>query len=369
MATVDEILRHEIELQRFATELLRSKVYPSLDEAYRAVRLILADAETITSPTKLNRITREIKQAIDEPYSKAWADVTKELSALSVAEASIYAGIVGGSTALKVPGKATIQDFINESLMSLRSGNSAKVGLWGEFVKANVSGFTEQVNNLVKLGYTQNATMGQTTAAIRQYAQGIAKSQAEALARTGLVHYMTQARQAMVANNSDLIDREYPLVMFDNRRSQTCSSIYVKYSKIGWPANNSPIGYSPYHPNCRTTIIHKVKGQEAITGEMPAIGAGEDYPADADTKPKYRGRKDSRSGAFEVERVKYGTDLDKWMREQGRPFVADNLGATKAKLFYDGGLSLERMTDTFNRPLSINALMAKYPEAFKKAGI
>jgi hypothetical protein len=100
---------------------------------------------------------------------------------------------------------------------------------------------------------------------------------------------------------------------------------------------------------------------------MPAIGAGADYPDDADKKPVYKGRKDL--GKFKIESVKYGTNLDVWMKEQGFAFVADNLGEARAKLLFDGKLSLARMTDAFGNPLTLEQLKLKDRSSFARAGL
>ena len=60
MNQIQETLKHEVYLQRLATEMVKKKLFPSLDAAYKAIRLILLDAESITSPPKLAAITREI---------------------------------------------------------------------------------------------------------------------------------------------------------------------------------------------------------------------------------------------------------------------------------------------------------------------
>ena len=368
MNQTEEMLKHDIYLQRFATQLVESQLFPSIDATYKLIRLILLDAEEITSITKLNAITREIDKSVSESLSGSWDAVTAELMELAEYEiewATTLLGAVAGQAIAK-PAASTVKDLMNKALMSLSSGSRNKVGVWSEFVSDNIASYAEQVNNLVKVGYINGQTTGQITRAIKQFNDGLARSDAESLARTGVAHYSQQARKEMVKENADVIDREYPLVMFDNRRSIICSGIYMNH-KDGWKAGESPVGYPPYHFRCRTQIIYGIKGQGDPRGNMPAIGAGADYPDDADKKPVYKGRKDL--GKFKIESVKYGTDLDVWMKDQGFAFVADNLGATRAKLLFDGKLSLARMSDAFGNPLTLDQLRQRDAEAFKRAGL
>lgn len=368
MNQVTETLKHEVYLQRLATEMVNKKLFPSLDAAYKAIRLILLDAEAISSPTKLNAVTREITKAVNESLQSGWDDVTKELEAVAVYDAGWNAAVLGAvaEQKLKVPGKGNITDYINKSLMSLTSGQTPKVGTWAEFVSENVSGYAAQVNNLVKAGYVNGATVGQMTSDVRQFNEGLGNQQAETLVRTGQLHYSQQARRAMAEDNSDIIDKEYPVVVFDNRRSITCSSIYINH-KNGWPLGKSPVGYPPYHFQCRTIIIYGINGMGDPRGEMPAIAAGPDYPDDAAKKPVYRGKRDI--GKFKIEQVRYGTNLDNFMKDQGFDYVADNIGTTKAKLLFDGKLSLARMADVYGKPLTIEQLKVKERAAFERAGL
>ncbi len=372
MSQINDALKHEVQLQRVATKLIKGGVYKSLDEAYKAVRLILLDAEKITSPTKLNAVTKKISAAVDEAISRGWAEYTGELETIAIYDAEYYAGMMSSVAGkkLSVPAKKTITDYINKSLMSLSNGQSPKVGVWSEFVSENTSGVAEQINNLVKAGYVNNATVGQMTTSIRQFSENLGKQQAEALARTGLQHYSQQARKAMAEDNLDILDREYPLVTFDNRTSSKCMGISVHYPD-GWEVGKSPVGSFPAHYNCRTIIIYGVKGmgdpRKSI--EKPAVGSGENYPEDSAKKPIYKGRRSNKGGKFNVEQIPASTPFGTWLKSQDRAFVDDVLGPTRAKLFLDGGLDIRRMSDAFGNELSLDALRKIESSAFSKAGI
>jgi len=390
MSKVDSLLAHELQLQRVATELLRKGLYPSLDAAYKAIRAILLEAETITSPTKLKATERAITKAVNEALEKGWSEYTKELTAIAIYDASYYAQLIGaGAVTLKVPGKRSIADYVQSALMSLSSGQVPKVGVWADFVRDNISGYAEQVNNLVKAGYVNNATVQQTARTIKQFSEGLARHQVEALARTGLQHYAQSAREAMIEDNLDIIDREYPIVTFDNRLSSTCRGIAVEYPN-GWEVNKSPVGRPPFHYQCRTTLIVGIKGagDPRIGVKRPAIGSGDNYPKDGlakkkyrelpdgtfeeytdQVKPKYRGRRDSENGRFNVEQVNANIGFGTWLKRQDPVFVQDVLGKTRAELFLKGGLPLDRMSDAMGRQLTLAELIEREKAAFTRAGM
>lgn len=368
MTDINALLRHELSLQRVTTGLINKGLFSSLDEAYAAVRSILLNAETITNERQLNSITRAITQAINESMSQGWATYSSELGEVAIFDASYYAQNIGVPV---VPAANTIQSFIDSALMSLTEGGLPKVGTWAEFVQENTDGLAKQVNNLVKAGYSNNLTVGQIARSIKPYIgnktpdgrfiPGKGGLRAEALARTGVQHYMQSARRAMAAANADIITKEYPLITFDNRTSDKCIGISEKYPN-GWKYNESPVGYPPYHFRCRTSIIFGLKGQgDPRKGvDKPAIGSGDNY----ESGDKYKGRKSSRAGEFEVEQVPADMSFGTWLKSQDRDFVEDVLGKGKANAFLSGKISLERMSDSWGNPLTLEQLKQRYPDAF-----
>lgn len=359
---INSILQHELSIQRVATGLINKGLYPSIDEAVKAVRLILLDAETIKSPTKLNQVTKAIKKAVEESMTPAWDEYSASLLEVAVVDATFFAA---ASELPKVPGSKTIQEFIDTALMSL-SGPTPKVGTWAEFVAENISGMTTQINNLVKAGYVNSATVNQIVSTARQFGEGLSKQQADSLARTGLQHYAQSARRAMADDNADIIGREYPLVTFDNRTSQKCISINVRYPD-GWEHNKSPVGYPPYHFRCRTSVIYGLKGQGDPRKDVTqaGVGSGENY----ESGDKYKGKRNVENQQFKIDQIPADMPFGTWLKKQDVPFVEDVLGVKKAKLFLDGGLPIERMSDATGRELTLKELRSRYGEYFVKAGI
>ena len=56
----DKANRREVYLHRFATHLVNQYTTPNLQAAYKSARMILLDAENITSNTQLNKINNAI---------------------------------------------------------------------------------------------------------------------------------------------------------------------------------------------------------------------------------------------------------------------------------------------------------------------
>ena len=359
---INDYLRQEVQIQRVATDLLKNGLFQSLDEAYAAIRAILLDAESITSATKLNKVEKAIAKAVKQALEDGWATYTDGMTDTAIYSAQWYSEQIGAT----MPGRAGIESYIESSMMSLSSGNLQKVGLWGEFVSKSILDTIEQINNTVRSGYIYGATVQQTIKNIKVFNDGLAKHRIETLARTGLAHYAQQARNAMALDNADIISKEVPLVTFDNRTSSKCIGIDTKYHD-GWPLGESPIGYPPFHPNCRTQIIYWLDGEDDPRKDLKrtAIGSGDNY----ESGDKYKGRKNIKDGEFVIQRVDAGDTFEQWISKQDKAFIEDVLGKTKARLFMQGKLPLSKMSDAYGNPLTLAQLKAANAAAFEAAGI
>jgi hypothetical protein len=389
MALPEDLDQHQVYLARVATNLLRAKLYPSYEEAYKAIRMILLDAETIGSNTKLSAVNKAIAKAIEASTTPAWDETTNELTSLAVYESSYYAQLIGGyaGVRMKTPPQRQVKDWMEKALMALESGKTKEVRFWPEYVSRNQSKLIDDVNNVVRAGYKSGRTLllgvekqsGESEARMLARARlsdaGQGKMNSGALIRTAVQFYANEGRRNMIEANKDLIAREVPFVTFDNRTSEICRSIDVHYAE-GWPVDESPIGYPPFHINCRTQILPLVEGQEMPDGLRPAVGGKDTDAAKArfeakekrtGKKPKYKGKKDL--DMFEIDRIKTSTRYDTWLRKQPRYFIEDVLGETRAKLFIEGRMSMASFSDLTLRQLTIKELAARDDAAFARAGI
>lgn len=374
MSYAEESDRHALYLQRLATGLLNSRVYPSLDKAYKAARLIMLDAENIRNLRQLNIILRKVEASTTKITAAALDEVTKELNSIAIYEASYHAALVGGfaGAELSVPGNKTITDFINESLMSLVSGQRSQTGTWAEFLGNQIASTAKVYNETIKASFVNNESVSQGIARMRMATNGLLRNEYEALVRTGLQHYAVQAREAMAQNNLDILEKRYYNAVFDNRTSLLCAGRHGKT----WLLTDEDYPQIPAHFNCRSSWLMLLKGQDAPSGTRAAIG-GKDTETAAekfekreertDKKVRYRGKRDA--DIFDPGQIKAGTTYDKWLKSQPDWFIESTLGDKRAKLFKEGGLSMSKFTDMTGRTLTLDELMKIDRAAFEKAGL
>lgn len=374
MSLPEDLDRHSIYLGRIATELLRTRIFPSYDAAYKAVRLILLDAETIGSPTKLSLVNKAIAKAIDAATSSAWEETTKELTGLAVYESSYYSELIGGYAGIrmKTPPQRQVKDWMQKALMALESNQRSKAGTWPEFVAGNQGSFISTVQNLVRSGYRNGETVNDMVRNLRPMVDGLLKREAEALVRTAVQFYANEGREQFAVSNKDLLSERVYWATMDNRVTLLCAGRHLKK----WPINAKDYPTIPAHFGCRSQWLFLVEGQEAPDGMKPAIGGKDTEEAErlfkaqeerTGKKPKYKGRKDLNK--FAIEQVKANTKFDTWLKQQPSWFIEDTLGPTRAKLFLEGKLPISSFTDMAGRTLTIDELRQRDADAFRRAGL
>lgn len=355
---LEDTERRAVYLGRLASGLLKAKIMPTLDAAYKAARLILLDAGDNVSITKRNQVAAAIRRAINEIDREGWAEVTKEMEALAIYDAGYYAGLVGSAVSAKLntPADEKITSYINKSIMSLTDGSKIDAGTWSQFVKSKVSSDVDRIDSIIANGYGKGATTKEILRELKILTEGQLTKQAEALVRTGVIHYSNQAREAMFIDND--VDELVFVATLDNRTTLTCSSKDGNRYKIDDPAKPVP----PLHFNCRSTMIPAIAMQDvdtrAAVGGQRSAEAKEEFEQRqelTDKKVRYRGKKDAE--IFKAGQVKY-TQYDEWLRKQPAWFQDSALGKGKAEIFRQGKLSLAQFVDLAGRPLTLAELRA-----------
>lgn len=394
MSIINDSASHELYLARLASGILNDKLYPAQESLYKQVRLLLLDAENITSRKQLATLTKAVKLATQKAMTEAWAETTKELSEVAVYEAAFYAQLLGayGAVELSVPKQKTITDYIDESLMSLHSGSRMNVGTWAEYVNESVSAYAKEYDNQIKAGYVAGESMSQTTKRLRAVTDGVLRRNIETLTRTGMQHYAIQARDAMANDNLDIIDRRYYNTVFDNRRTLLCASRHAKT----WKMDDESYPALPAHYGCRSSWLFLLKGQTELPSTRAAVGGRDTAEAkrlfeekqarlqalrdkraeeraegkvtpETASQVRYKGKADS--NIFKPGQIDANIGVDTWLRDQPAYFIEDTLGKTKAKLFMSGEYKLERFVDATGRSLTIAELKTRDADIFARLGI
>lgn len=370
--------RRTASLLSLANSILKETVNPALESAYKAVRREIADFGEIRSPYQLKRLKKAIDAAFKTEMGAAFDAVTQELNELSALEAVFAAKALelsakngGIDVDIAVPVNKKVEQYVAASIMSLNSRGNVVSGQWDEFTANYSDAASKRIQSVITNLWNQGnlsgnlPTINQMSSAIRQVNDGLNKQKADTLVRTAVNHFSQQGRAAFRDENLDVIEREYPIVTFDNRTSYICISISDKYGQKGWKVGDAPNGYPPYHYNCRTTIGFMLPGQTEPEGTKASVGgkdgelAEERFNARKDrlrkaSQVRYRGKKDS--DVFDPKQISAATPISKWLASQPDWYIKDTLGQTNGQAFIDGKLDLTKLTDKDLKPRTIQEL-------------
>lgn len=169
----------------------------------------------------------------------------------------------------------------------------------------------------------------------------VSRRAANTMTRTAVNHVANASRQVMYEENEDIIIGIRYLAILDNRTTAICRALDGQV----FPIDQGP--RPPQHPNCRSSTA-------------PILASLEELGIDAEDTPA--------SKALRGEVPPYQT-YNEWLRTQPVEFVEEVLGKTKARLYLDGKLSLDRFVDRTGAELTIEELRRKENQAFIAAGV
>jgi SPP1 gp7 family putative phage head morphogenesis protein len=209
----------------------------------------------------------------------------------------------------------------------------------------------KRLRQAIQIGYTEGETIDQIVRRVRgtkarQFKDGIleiSRRGAEALVRTAVNHTASAARNELYRANDSVIKGVQWVATLDSRTTILCASRDGTVYKVGEGPR------PPAHINCRSTTVPVLKSWKEM-----GINLGE---APEGTRSSLDGQ------------VPANINFDKWLRTRSVAFQEDVLGKTKAKLFRDGGLTLDRFVDRVGAEYTLEQLRKREAGAFQRAGV
>ena len=244
----------------------------------------------------------------------------------------------------------------------------------------------QRIHDQITIGITQ----GESNVAIARRVVGtvglrgangvtqITRNDALAITRTAVLSFANRSRQLFFEANKDAFKKERYVATLDNRTTAICRSLDGTVYNVG----DGP--YPPLHFQCRSirvaildkgfvsfrpakpTTERELVGKFAARNNLGIITKRSGLPYG------YKGRYDS-FAKTEIRKltgtVPAKTTYGSWLAKQSKVFQEDVLGVTKARLFRDGHLSLDKYVDRAGNELTLSQLAHKEAQAFKAAGL
>lgn len=340
----DTVYRHQIDIERLKADLIQRYGPLPQDVIDRIRALLMAlDVESMAQLTQAEQFELLEKAGAllsKETYRQSQA-FTADMQRLAAAEARWEAG------ALQATGLSGFADSIAATAEHawLRA-RQVPVQATGKLLEAMIADMSEQaVAELEKeirisiaqgrnLKTTVETVIGRKSADYRDGALERARRNTESIVRTATQHVSQQGRQATwIAND---VDRWRFFATLDGKTSTQCRSL----DQRTFPVGEGP--QPPLHIRCRSTSI----------ADLPDEGA----------------TRSSEDGYVAGDLTYYA-----WLKRQPAEYQDEILGPTRAKLLRDGGLTAEKfaalqLNKNF-RPLTLEEMEKRAPEAFRRAGL
>lgn len=395
MATANEelrnaFIRHQIFLQQ-AVGTISEDVLRILDASeadllaqIRKQTSRSADRLTKANQVRLTRLQKSITSIRGRAWEKAEDEWFGEASKL-LGEQTEFLHSAFETVGPTILDTTLVAPQLLNSLVRTHPFEGRTLKQWADTVKrADLARIMDQV----KIGMVQGESSDQIARRIvgtvgqrgRNGVTAISRRNAQAITRTMVNDFSNQANQEFFQENRDLIKFEIYTATLDARTTPICQSLDGKKFPVGEGA------VPPLHFACRSVRIPILDPDSMLTVDRPFKSATEKGLLNEFTRNNKLKRVSSRKnlprgfkGKFDKFARKRSRQLtgtvpanlnyQEWLKTQSLSFQEQVLGKTKAKLFRDGGLTLDKFVDPRFHPVRISELRKLNAEAFKKAGL
>jgi len=353
---VRDWLRHAHQLERVSQheaarieKFLRSDVLPDImgKLVSRLERINARGYDAGVESTKRFKDLREqIMQIVDEGLQQVAKTNVKELERLSVYEARWQKKTIEAAIPESIGINLTLPDpKVLRELVKTRPLAGYGIEEWFDKLTVDTA---DRIEREVRIGLAEGQSVPDIARRIRGTAEldggdgvfAITQRHAQAIARNASIHVSNQARQELFKDNEDIIDREQWVATLDTRTCKKCGALDGKV----FPVGEGPM--PPAHPPgpsggaCRCARVAVVRPLSEVLGR----------------KKKGEGRITEGERASMNGRVSTSTTYSEWLKTLPQDELEEALGATRAKAFADGELTLEKMVDQSGRTLSLDEL-------------
>jgi len=341
---IDGLTRHQIYLQRHSAGVIND-LMPYLESMLNDVNALIAQAgATNFQAARMQALKADITLSIAAANRAMGSQLKSQMLDLAEYEAGFTQRLITAATTFEATGvnlgvlAAAVQDTKMSLISNGKIANITPSRAVAQFAKST----STSINNIITTGIVEGKTTLQIQAEVSRVVTNRTPSQASALINTIANHTSTQARNALYAENSDVIDKERFVATLDSRTSITCAGFDGRLFDIGRGAMPA------LHFNCRSIrvpVINPAFTIANLNGKRPSIGSGG------------------------VKGVGGNTTYGGWLKNQPASFQDEILGNDRGALFRRGGLSIDQFSDDSGISYTLKELRGLEPHAFELAGL
>lgn len=355
---VDIATRHTVYLLRYSTATYRRHL-KLIDEAIADIAYQLskrAPASGAISSSRLAAVLSDIETTSKELYAALSSAVDGDLKALAAYEAKFQIDSINHAFPIEMALITVTGPQIHAAAMAQPFQGRILRDWW----KDQEYGVRQAYKSAVRLGFVEGESIPQIVARVKNVGE-LSKRQSESIIRTAVNHVAQVARNKSTEANAEIFSHEEWVSVLDGRTSAVCRGRDGEKYDIG----KGP--QPPAHFGCRSQRI-------PITKSWEELGLDQLSPDDKLNERAYVADKRKLKDIPAKDRDKLigqttAKSYNEWLKTQPRSFVEDVLGKTKAKLYLDGDLSLDKFIDRQGEELTLEQLGKREAAAFQRAGI
>ncbi len=333
---LDEAIRHAAMVDRFRASLQRTMrrrldrevLQPLLDEITKELSKIQEGKRTRTRLERLQRFAVVVGQQVRGTMRPLRQSMLTELRRFAATESGISLAALRSLTPLRI-------SFTAPSLQQIRN-MVTNVPYQGRTFNEWMNSLNRRTASRVKQAMNQGLVQGESIDDIVRRIRGTGgvfqetRRNLQAIVRTSATHVSAQARELTYSNNEDVVKGVQYVATLDARTTEICAGLDGRVFEV----NEGP--RPPMHVNCRSTTVPVLKSWEEL-----GIPARE---LDPSTRASMNGQ------------VSEDVTFNQWLKRQSKGVQNEVLGATRGKLFREGKISVDRLTDQQNRPLTLDQI-------------
>lgn len=300
---------------------------------------------------RLKRLRDLLSDWQSELQSEMYPSFEKSAIVLAGNESEFTAKIAGDSVAA-LSGEKVYKDSVKFPVV----GGQLVSELFSSLAIATAENVRNNIRNGISNGWTNDQILRSITGSEDVPSEpSVARSMKIEIERTIRTARMHVANSAYIDTYKAMGYTHVKVVA--TLDSRTCGSCARADGSMYPIDSNFP--HYPQHPNSRTVLVG-VMDDGVLIGRRP-------YVAD----PKGRSVKDIPKGERDdiIGQVNSNTDYKTWFANQSVEFQKEWLGATKYKLYKEGGFSLDKFADVRGNTYTIAQLRELDAKIFKELGL
>jgi SPP1 gp7 family putative phage head morphogenesis protein len=333
---IDASARHAVFLQRFAGGL-SGEVQQILDEMRQDIERIFAGEPTDLRGDRVAAVLGRAQSTIELRLNSLSQRVIEQITELAASEAAFSVNML--TEASTVPAVAVPIASVMAGV--LRTGMDTPIGPAQLTIAEALAAFSRaksrEIRQTIADMVGQGATLPEISRAVSDLINTRQKRHADTLTRTIVNHTSSRARHAALEENAGLLEGYEWVAVLDLRTTLICGGRDGMTYRVG----RGPL--PPAHWNCRSTIA-PVVADEFQKKRLPGF-----------KKP---------TGKITPE-----TTYGEWLKQQTAGFQDEALGPTRAKLFREGGLTVDRFRNETGVTYTLLRLQELEPLAFDRARV